>query len=232
MTVSLKPLIAVLSIGLPLAGAACNYSFGAGSFPPKHINSVAVLPFENETDRFELTQEVHQVLLQDLPRALGVRNAAEDNADAVVRGTIHRYDLTAPLYRSGEDESRAEVLQREVSLGVQVEIVDLIENVVLWESTNLLVRGQYLEDSETEEIGRTEAIELLVQRIIDGAQSQLVGKHLHALGHSGVRAFVDLRSFSFRPSWARGRTSVSTARHVDDPGAGRSRKRQTPRSNG
>ena len=167
----IKPLVAVLSVGVLLAGTACNYSFRAGSFPPEHVTSVAVLPFENETDRFELTQEVHEVLLQDLPRALGVRNAAEDNADAVVRGTIRRYDLTAPLYRAGEDESRAEVLQREVSLGVQVEIVDLIENVILWESTNLLVRGQYLEDTETEEIGRTEAIELLVQRIIDGAQS-------------------------------------------------------------
>jgi len=171
LIVALKPLVAVLSIGLPLAGTACNYSFRAGSFPPEHINSVAVLPFENETDRFELTQEVHQVLLQDLPRALGVRNAAEDNADAVVRGTIRRYELTAPLYRTTEDESRAAVVQREVALGVQVEIVDLIENVILWESTNLLVRGQYLEHSETEEIGRTEAIELLVQRIIDGAQS-------------------------------------------------------------
>ena len=171
MTVNCKPLLVALSIGLPLAGTACNYSFRAGSFPPDHINSVAVLPFENQTDRFELTQEVHQVLLQDLARALGVQNAAEDNADAVVRGTIRRYDLTAPLYRAGEDPSRAEVLQREVALAVQVEIVDLVENVILWESANLLARGQYLEDSETEEIGREEAIELLVLLIIDGAQS-------------------------------------------------------------
>lgn len=149
----------------------CNYSFRAGSFPPEHINTIAVLPFENETSRFELTQEVHQVLLQGLPRALGIQNAAEANADAVVRGTIRRYELTAPLYRPGADASRADVLQREVSISVRVEIVDRIENVVLWESQSLTTRGQYLEDSETEEIGRTEAIELLVQQIIDGAQS-------------------------------------------------------------
>lgn len=161
---------AVLCLAASLASAGCNYSFRAGSFPPGHINTVAVLPFENETDRFELTQEVHRVLLQELPRALGVQNAAESNADAVVRGVIRRYDLTAPLYRPGEGE-RADVLQREVTISVQVEIVDLVENVVLWESSGLTGRGQYLEDSETEEIGREEAIELLVQQIIDGTQS-------------------------------------------------------------
>lgn len=151
--------------------AGCNYSFRAGSFPPEHVNSVAVLPFENETARFELTQEIHQVMLRDLTRALGVQNAAEENADAVVRGTIRRYELTAPLYRPGADETRAEVLQREVALSVEVEFVDLVENVILWESSNLTARGQYLEDSESEEVGRVEAIDLLVQQIIDGAQS-------------------------------------------------------------
>jgi hypothetical protein len=161
-----------LAAALAIASlAGCNYSFRAGSFPPEHVQSVAVLPFENETARFELTQEVHQVMLRDLTRALGVQNAAEENADAVVRGTIRRYELTAPLYRPGADETRAEVLQREVALSVEVEIVDLVENVILWESRNLTARGQYLEDSESEEVGRVEAIDLLVQQIIDGAQS-------------------------------------------------------------
>lgn len=149
----------------------CNYSFRAGSFPPEHVNALAVLPFENETERFELTQEVHQVLSRDLPRALGVQTAAAENADAVVQGRIRRYELTAPLYRQGADQTRADVLQREVSLSVQVEIIDVVENIILWESSSLLARGQYLEDSETEEVGRTEAIEVLVQEIINGAQS-------------------------------------------------------------
>lgn len=161
----------LLLLVVVLASASCNYSFRAGSFPPDHINTIAVLPFENETNQFELTQEVHEVLRQGLPRALGIQSAAEANADAVVRGTIRRYELTAPLYRPGADESRADVLQREVALSVEVQIVDLVENAILWESRSLTSRGQYLEDSESEEVGRDEAIELLVQQIIDGAQS-------------------------------------------------------------
>jgi len=152
-----------------LAAGGCNYGFRSGSFPD-HIRTVAILPFENDTNRFELTQEIHEELLQTLPRALGVTNAGEDVADAVVRGRIVRYDLTAPLFRANQQNNRVDVLQRQVSIRVEVELIDLVENVILWDNRGLSTQGQYLE-GEPEEIGRMEAIELLVQRIVDGAQS-------------------------------------------------------------
>ena len=161
--IGLGVLIAVLAAG------GCNYGFRSGSFPD-HIRTVAILPFENDTNRFELTQEIHEELLQTLPRALGVTNAGEDVADAVVRGRIVRYDLTAPLFRANQQNNRVDVLQRQVSIRVEVELIDLVENVILWDNRGLSTQGQYLE-GEPEEIGRMEAIELLVQRIVDGAQS-------------------------------------------------------------
>ena len=151
-----------------LVAGGCNYGFRSGSFPD-HIRSVAILPFDNDTNRFELTQEIHEELLQTLPRALGVTNAGEDAADAVVRGRIVRYDLTSPLFRS-DQLGQVDVLQRQVSIRVEVELIDLVENVILWDDRGLSTQGQYLE-GEPEEIGRIEAIELLVQRIVDGAQS-------------------------------------------------------------
>ncbi len=152
-----------------LAAAGCNYGFRSGSFPD-HIRTVAILPFDNDTNRFELTQEIHEELLQTLPRALGVTNAGEDVADAVVRGRIVRYDLTAPLFRANQVNNQVDVLQRQVSIRVEVELIDLVEDVILWDDRSLSTLGQYLE-GEPEEIGRIEAIELLVQRIVDGAQS-------------------------------------------------------------
>ena len=62
------------------------------------------------------------------------------------------------------------MLQRQVSIRVEVELIDLVENVILWDHRGLSTQGQYLE-GEPEEIGRIEAIELLVQRIVDGDQS-------------------------------------------------------------
>lgn len=150
--------------------AGCNYSFRGGSFPD-HIRTLAILPFENDTGLFEITQEIHQFLLREVPRGLGVNPGAEDNADAILRGTISRYNLQTPLYRAGETGAGPEVLQRQVNISLQVELIDVINNEVLWEDGAVNAQGQFLEASETEEVAREEAIERLAQLIIDGAQS-------------------------------------------------------------
>jgi len=148
----------------------CNYSFRAGSFPPAHIRTIAIEPFGNETPRFEVSAELYDQLLRNLPSALGIRTAGADVADAIVRGAITRYDVQAPNYTSAGSGQAAQVLQRQVSIGVRVEIVDLVENVILWESGSVIGQGQFAEGAP-EDGGRREAIEILVQRIVDGAQS-------------------------------------------------------------
>jgi len=158
------------AIAALLALAACNYSFRAGSFPPQHISTIAIEPFENQTARFELSAELYDQLLRTLPGSLGIRTAGADVADAIVRGTITRYDVAAPNYRAGQAGQPPEVLQRQVSISVSVEIVDLVENVILWESTNLAAQGEFPEGSP-EDGGRELAMDRLVQRIVDGAQS-------------------------------------------------------------
>lgn len=160
----------VLSLLALLVAGGCNYSFRGGSFPD-HIRTLAVVPFENETTRLELTQEIHTVMLQNLPGALGVSSGGEEFADAVVEGTITAYNVTTPNYRPDPSGNRAEVLQREVVVTASVRIVDRVRNVILWEELSLRGEGQYLEASETEDVGKQEALELLIQRIVDGAQS-------------------------------------------------------------
>lgn len=167
-----SPLRAVLLLTLiPLSQAGCLYSFQAGAGFPPHVQTLAVLPFDNETGRFELTGEIHQALLRDLPRALGVRSAGADVADAILRGNVRRYSVDAPLYRPGVEGQGTEVIERQVTLALQVEIIDVRDNVILWEDANLSAQGEYLEQGEVEEVGRDEAIARLVQQIVDGAQS-------------------------------------------------------------
>ena len=161
-----RALLGVLAL---LALQGCSYSFRSGSFPD-HIRSVAILPFENDTNRFDLTQELHEQMLRELPRSLGIVNAGEEAADAVVRGRITSYALSTPLFRPGQRD-QIDVLQRRVALRIEIEIVDLVENVILFESSSLSTQGEFLEESEDEAVGRALAIELMVQRIIDGAQS-------------------------------------------------------------
>ena len=163
-----RTLLPVLAACLLFSG--CIYGFQAGAGFPSYVRTVAIIPFENETNRPELTDEIFQVLLREFPRSQGLQPAGEDVADAVVRGTIRRYDLSTPSYRPGAPGETPQVLQRQVSLAVEIQIINLVDNTILWESRGISVMGQYLEESESEDVGRALAIELLIQRIVDGAQ--------------------------------------------------------------
>jgi hypothetical protein len=160
-----------LVILIPLLLSGCLYSFKAGSFPPPYIKTIAIEPFDNETTRFELTGELYDQLLKRLPSSLGIRTAGADVADAVVKGTIVRYDVAAPNYRASAAGQPAQVLQRQVTISVKVQIIDQVNNVVLWEDTGVAGQGQFADATETEDVGRTQAINTLVQKIVDGAQS-------------------------------------------------------------
>jgi hypothetical protein len=124
----------------------------------------------NDTPRLELTGEIQDQLVRSLPRALGVRPAGSEDADAVVKVRITSYQVNAPNYRPGATAGSTEVLQRQVMITAQVQILDQVNNEIYWEDAQLRGEGQFLE-SESEDTGRVEAIERLVQRILDGAQS-------------------------------------------------------------
>ena len=158
-----------------MALAGCLYGFQAGAGFPDHVRTVAIVPFENRTNRLEITDEVFQALLQDFPRSQGLQPAGEDVADAIVQGVITRYELSTPSSRPGAAGQTPEVLERQVTLVVEVRILnrgpDGGQWETLWESSGVSVQGPYSEESGSEDDGRRLAIELLVQRVIDGAQS-------------------------------------------------------------
>lgn len=155
-----------------LAVAGCGvYSLSGGGGLPGHIDSVAILPLDNRTTQFTLTQEVTQALLDNIPGRLGLRPADEGSADSVLRGTITRYEDRAVNYQP--DPAGPVIFQRRVDITVQVEIYDVREEQVLWSSRALVASGEYEPDKgQSETDGRMLAIDNLIQLIIDGAQSQ------------------------------------------------------------
>ncbi|MEX2294741.1 MAG: LptE family protein [Gemmatimonadota bacterium] len=162
----------ILGLFFACALAGCNYTFQAGAGLPNHVQTLAVIPFENETDRFELTEELHQRLVDQLPRSFGVRTGGEDFAEAVVRGRILRYSVDTPQYRPDPSGGLgAQIIERQVLLTVEVQVIDQVNNLILWENSALAERGEFLEESQFEEDGRELAITRIVQSIIDGLQS-------------------------------------------------------------
>ena len=161
----------VLGLATLLLCAGCLYQFRGGNFP-EYIRTLSVDPVENGTARLEVTGELNEQLTKTLPPALGVRAASSDVADAVVRVKILRYEVNSPNYRATAGAGqRTEVLQRQVEITAQVQIVDQVNKQIFWEDSSLRAEGQFLESSETEDVGRAAAIKILVQKIVDGAQS-------------------------------------------------------------
>lgn len=158
-------------LALVVTTAGCNYGFRGGGGFPDHVRTIFIEPFENETPQFDLDDLVLAALNEQLPRALGVRLAGENSADAIIRGTVTRYEDVAQNYRPGQGGT-VEVLAHQVRISVALTIVDVRDNVILYESTAISGSGEYQPDTQSDEIARARAIETLIQQIVDGAQSQ------------------------------------------------------------
>ena len=158
-------------VALAVAGAAagCLYGFAGGGLPP-HIRTVAIVPFDNQTAEPALTQLVGEALREAMERRLGLRPSGETTADAVVRGSITRYDTDIPLAFQTGQQGAVNVTRRRVQLTLSVEIYDQRQGRMLWQRAGLTVDGEYQPPAERE--GREVALNKLVSDLVDGAQSQ------------------------------------------------------------
>lgn len=162
---------AALLLGALLLVPGCNYGFQGGGFP-SHIRTIYIEPFENETAQFELEGRLFASLVDELPGQLGLRTAGLESADAILRGRIVRYADVAQNYRPDSNQPAGNVISHQVQIAISAELVDVRDNVIRWEAGSLSGRGSYDPTSQTEEVGQQEAIENLIEQIIDGAQSQ------------------------------------------------------------
>ena len=158
------------SIGLLLVLTACGvrYGFSEGAFP-SNIRTMAILPFDNQTATPEVQNELFESMRHELQKRLGVRDAAQEKADALVRGTIVSYDVDVPVAFSA-DPRQAVSSRRRLQITIDVEIVDQTTGKTLWQRRGLRAEGEYAERAETE--GRKQAIAKIVNDIVEGAQSQ------------------------------------------------------------
>jgi hypothetical protein len=165
----MRPVRAALAVGVAcLSATACLYHLSGGGLP-SHIKTIAVLPFENETATPELQRELNEALRKGIASRLGLHEAPEDKASAIVRGTIVRYEIDAPVAFSA-NPAQATSARRQLRVVVDVEIVDQSTGKSLWKGTGISAQGEYAENAEA--AGRKQAVDRLVNLVIEGAQSQ------------------------------------------------------------
>lgn len=160
--------VAVLLLALALQGCLWKYGFSGGGLPA-HVRTVAIVPFENQTAVPELTREFADAVRSAFLGRLGLRDATEEKADAVVRGTITRYDPDAPVAFSA-DPTRATQVRRRLQVVLDIEIFDQVANKVLWSRKGIMAEGEY--GDRADGAARKLAIDKIVTDVLDGAQSQ------------------------------------------------------------
>jgi hypothetical protein len=136
---------------------------------PSNIRTLAVLPFDNQTTSPEVQRELLDTMRRELQKRLGVRDASESRADAVVRGVISAYDVDVPVAVSA-NPSQAVTARRRLQVTIDVEIVEQVNSHVLFQRKGMRGEGDYDERAEAE--GRRLAINKIVNDIVEGAQSQ------------------------------------------------------------
>ena len=81
-----------VTVAVLLAGCFGYALEGRGLFLPKHIRRVAVPLFANETTKRDLEIVLTDAVNEEISRRGGVKLVRESEADAVLQGTIIRYD--------------------------------------------------------------------------------------------------------------------------------------------
>ena len=156
------------SLVLLLLTACIPYGFTGGGLP-SHVRTVAIVPFDNQTATPELPRELTDALRTRLHDRLGLRDASEAKANSIVRGTIQRYEIDIPIGYSANNK-QATTASRMLQLVVDIEMIDQVTGKTLWQRKGLLAEGQYEERGEA--TGRKQAIDRIVNDVIEGAQSQ------------------------------------------------------------
>jgi hypothetical protein len=152
-----------------LWGCGIHYGFTQGGGLPSHIRTVAILPFENQTSSPEIGKEIYDQMRTELQKRLGLRDAPQERADAIVRGTIVSYDADVPVSFSA-NPTQAVSARRRLQVTVDVSIVEQSNGKVLYQAKGRREEGEYAERAEAE--GRRQAVQRILDAIVEGMQSQ------------------------------------------------------------
>lgn len=150
--------------------SACIYGFHGGGLPAD-VKTMAILPFDNQTSIPGLENDLLTAMRKSLGSRLGVREASEAKADAIVSGTITRYDADIPIgYSASTGGAPVTGTRRKLEMSIDVQIVDQKTGKTLFQRKGLVGDGEYAERAESD--GQRQAIQQLVTDMVEGAQSQ------------------------------------------------------------
>jgi outer membrane lipopolysaccharide assembly protein LptE/RlpB len=137
--------ISVLVVILGIALCHCGYKLaGFGKQIPEHVKTIFIPDFDNKTTRYQIDQYVTYAVKEEfIQRSNLVLADRETQADALLEGTITRFDVT-PL--SFGDDASANLYK--VTVEVNVRFIDLKTNEIIFEGKGISFIDTYEIDSD------------------------------------------------------------------------------------
>jgi hypothetical protein len=164
----LRSLTRALLLFSVLSQAGCLYGFAGGGLP-RELRTVAVLPFENMTAVPDLQRELFDAMRKAMQDRLNLRDAPADRADVLVTGTIKEYEVDLPVGVTA-DPRQATSARRKLQIVLDFEIINQRTGEALQTKVGERQEAQYAEGAEPR--GRREAIEQLINKLVDDMLSQ------------------------------------------------------------
>lgn len=118
----------------------CYKPVGKGEALPKHIQTLAIPPFQNPGLRYKVEQRFTAAMIDEVlrrQRALQVVSKPE-GADAIMLGTIKQFSYRGTLL---DDFGRARVFEVTIIAGITVK--DQTKNKVLFDNQNYVFKTEY-----------------------------------------------------------------------------------------
>lgn len=149
-----------LSILTVLLIAGCGvYSFSSSSLGG--VKTIAVPQLENKTLEYGIQEDLTSKLIEKFLADNSLKIATLNDADAILRGEVVKYERVAYTYDKSDNVS-----EYKVNISANF-VVERKGGKALLERNNVLGFGIYNAVSETEDKGKKDAIDKLAQDIVD-----------------------------------------------------------------
>lgn len=154
-----------ITILLPAILAMAAFSCGVYTFSQSAlggIKSIAIPLFDDQSTEGGLRERITDQLAKAFVADGTVKVVREQQADGILRGVVVSY--TREPYNYTNTEIVTEYICR---ITLDVQFVNRRSDKVIWEQKGMTNWGTYNTDSESEDIGKTRAIDKLVEDIIN-----------------------------------------------------------------
>jgi hypothetical protein len=146
-----------------LAGTSCGYRLeGEGFSPSPNIRSIAIPTFTNETYEPGIETIVTNALLKEFIKDRRVKVLGQDEADAVMEGTVRSFNTSSVAY-----DPAGLVLEYRTWVTVDIIVKRTRRGEVLWSERDLSESDTYRVSSDVRftEAQKEEAIQVIAGKL-------------------------------------------------------------------